>query len=317
MPTFEIVVLGDSVTWGQGLLEDQKMHNLVAEGLGVGIPTVTVLAHSGAVIGVGLNRAVPGVDGEVPLSYPTIVQQCQGFSGDVQGVDLVIVNGGVNDIDFHVIINPLTDSHDLHDLIVQYCYGDMKTLLRAVLEKFSGTRTQVVLTSYYPILSDQSEVTLIPGFLLLHGVTIPPFLAPLDELAAGRPVANCVQFWNETNLLFQKAVDELNASEATPRLFFAKVPFGAQNAVFAPEPWLWGVNSDFSAQDPVQDTRHASCKLFEQDLIQRETCYRASAGHPNVVGAQEFAKAICAVLGKRPQVSEHATGTQISSCQRL
>src|SRR5690348_5986491 len=95
MPTFKIVVLGDSVTWGQGLLDDEKMHNLVAEGLGVGIPDVTLLAHSGAVIGVGLNTAVPGVNGEVPVSYPTIVQQCQGFSDDIQGVDLVIVNGGI------------------------------------------------------------------------------------------------------------------------------------------------------------------------------------------------------------------------------
>jgi hypothetical protein len=174
----------------------------------------------------------------------------------------------------------------------------MKTLLTAVLGKFSSPRTQIVLTSYYPILSDQSEVTLIPRLLLLHGVTIPPFLAPLDKLAAGRPVANCLQFWTESNLLFQQAVDELNANEATPRLLLAKVPFEERNAVFAPEPWLWGVNDDFSAQDPVHGSRHASCNLFEKDLIQRETCYRASAGHPNIVGAQEFANAICAVVGK-------------------
>jgi lysophospholipase L1-like esterase len=298
MATYEIVVLGDSVTWGQGLLDGEKMHNLVAQSLGVGIPNVTRLAHSGAVIGVGLTKVVPEVDGEVPVSYPTIVQQCQGFSGDVQGVDLVIVNGGINDIDFHVIINPLTDSHDLHDLIVQYCYEDMKTLLGAVLEKFSNARTQIVLTSYYPILSNQSAVKLIPGLLLLHGVTIPPFLAPLKELADGRPVANCLQFWTESNVLFQQAVDELNASEAVPRLFFAKVPFDERNAVFAPEPWLWGVNDDFSAEDLVRDNRHASCNLFEKDLIQRETCYRASAGHPNLVGAQQFADSICAVVGK-------------------
>jgi hypothetical protein len=300
MPNVEIVVLGDSVTWGQGLLDSQKMHNLVAAAFNGGTPAnVTLLAHSGAIIGAGVETTAPAVDGEVPVSYPTIIQQCTGFTGDTQQVDIVIVNGGINDVDFHVIVNPLTDPGDLYDSIVQYCYADMKTLLSEVLAKFPNPKTQIVLTSYYPILSRQSAMELIPGFLLLHGVTTPPFLVPIDDLAFDRPVTNCLQFWTESNVVFQRAVAEINGTQpGAPRIFFAKVPFGEENAVFGPQEWLWGVNADFSSQDPVQTTRRAACAICEKDLIQRETCYRASAGHPNVVGAQQFADEICAVLGK-------------------
>ena len=300
MSNFKIVVLGDSVTWGQGLLDSQKMHNLVA---GIfsdkAAADVCLLAHSGAIIGADIDTNAPSVDGEVPASYPTVLQQCHGFASDVQQVDLVIVNGGINDVDFHVIVNPLTDPSDLHDLIVQYCYEDMKTLLSEVAAKFANPGTKIVLTSYYPILSRKSAMELIPCFLLLHGIATPPFLLPINDLALGRPVNNCLQFWTESNILFERAVDEVNSSQPQARrIFFAKAPFAEENAVFAPNAWLWGVNPDLSPQDPVQDDRHESCDIYEGDLIQRETCYRASAGHPNILGAQQFAKEICAVIGK-------------------
>jgi hypothetical protein len=74
---FRIVTLGDSVPWGQGLLESEKCDVLVAEALKQRLPDVVLeprLAHSGAIIGV--NGAGGNVaPGEVPVARPTIIEQ--------------------------------------------------------------------------------------------------------------------------------------------------------------------------------------------------------------------------------------------------
>jgi hypothetical protein len=80
MAVQRIVVFGDSVTWGQGLLDTEKFSTIVGTRLGVPVEHITMLAHSGAVIGVGINPEVPAQPGEVPRPYPTILQQVNGFS---------------------------------------------------------------------------------------------------------------------------------------------------------------------------------------------------------------------------------------------
>ena len=298
MAAMHIVVLGDSVAWGQGLTEEQKFYSLVGTKLANGSPPqLTVLAHSGAIIGVGVEKNIAPASGEVPASYPTILQQCQAVTTDPQQVDLVLLNGGINDVDVHFILNPLTDPGDLRDLIVQYCYRDTSLLLLEVARKFSNPKTRIVFTCYFPILSQQSEFKLLPAYLLLHGITVPPFLVPVSDLAFGRPVANCRQFWTESTAQFEKAIAEVNAGlGGEPRLFLARAPFEDENAALAPKAWLWGINWDLSVQDPVQNSRHAACDIYEPDIIQRQLCYRASVGHPNIMGAEQFANAICAVL---------------------
>ncbi len=58
------------------------------------------------------------------------------------------------------------------------------------------------------------------------------------------------------------------------------------------------VNDDgeFSPQDEVIVSRHASCDRCEPDTLQRWVCYRASAGHSNQLGAQQYANQILASL---------------------
>ena len=78
--SFKVVVLGDSVMWGQGLFEPQKIHSLVAAELAQrGLIVHTILqAHSGAIIGepdVVTNK--PPIDGEVPVSEPTVFEQIE------------------------------------------------------------------------------------------------------------------------------------------------------------------------------------------------------------------------------------------------
>ncbi|HTG13850.1 MAG TPA: hypothetical protein VK747_01135 [Blastocatellia bacterium] len=237
------------------------------------------------------------IDGEVPTSYPTVMRQSESFADSPESVDLVLLNGGLNDIDFRMILNPFTDSSDLHDMIRQYCFRDMKSLLKSVASKFTKPTAKIVVTSYYPLLSAQSSFLLAPAFLAMHGVSVAPFLDIFGDSVLHKVVANCEQFYDESTRMFRKAVNKINKTAGgPPRIFFAQPPFTASNATLAPEAWLWGVNKDFSAQDPVRDARHQACNLFETDLIRRLSCYRASAGHPNITGSRKFADAVLAAL---------------------
>ena len=130
----------------------------------------------------------------------------------------------------------------------------------------------------------------------MHGVALPSFLNILDGLVFAKIIANCEQFYVQSNHFLQRAINQMNQAGGAPRIFFAQPPFGPENAALAPQAWLWGVNPDLSPQDSVQAARHAACDAFETDIIRRQTCYRASAGHPNIQGAQQYANAILALL---------------------
>lgn len=299
MADFRMAVLGDSVNWGQGLKEPKKFHSRVKKALSAtdSPESSIMLAHSGAIIGAGVATTHAQIDGEVPTSYPTILQQCEFFSDSPETVSLVLVNGGINDIDVRTILNPFTDSSDLQDMILQYCYADMKVLLGEIVNKFTNPAARIVVTSYYPILSDQSHFPLVDLFLAIHGLSIVAFAHIAGINVWGKIVKNCDQFSTQSTMMFQQAIDEINRAAGGPaRILFANPPFTASNASLAPDAWLWGVNGDFSAEDPLRDDRRAACNMFEPDLIQRQSCYRASAGHPNNKGARQFAEAILALL---------------------
>jgi hypothetical protein len=301
----DLVVLGDSVMWGQGLLDEHKSAALVADGLTgtfAGIQPVT-LAHSGAVIGHTATCAATVFPGEVPESCPSILQQIAAYKGDPLAVPVVLVNGGINDIDIRTILNPFTDPNDLASDIQQYCYKDMGFLLTQVKARFSNPNTKIVVSSYFPILSSASRFDLVPAMVEFLGTPLPKFLN-IDVLAPGDPVADkivalCIQFWQQSVQWLQKSVSDVNIGTG-PRCSFANVPFTENNSVFAPGAWLFGVGPapDFAAQDEVAATRRPQCDVvFGNDIFAREQCYRASAGHPNVTGAAQFAQTILGVLG--------------------
>jgi lysophospholipase L1-like esterase len=285
-----MVVLGDSVPWGQGLLEEHKFHTLVQKGLGGSIAK-DVIAHSGATIGVRTTRTGKA-DGEVPISYPTIVQQCDEYSNAPEQVDLVLLNGGINDIDIRTILNPFTDEDDLSDDIRKYCYLDMKTLLGKVLAKF--TKAKIVLTGYYPIISKQSHPLRILPFLDILGIGFPSgfYVDPIFEKIA----ALSIQFWKESDQQLARAVTDTDGG----RIIFVPAPFTEANSVFTDDPWLFALNADLSPQDEVIAARENSCDLYFDeplDLVSREQCHRASAGHPNVTGSRNIAEAVLRALG--------------------
>lgn len=298
-----IAVFGDSVPWGQGLLEQDKYRTLVAEGLAARPGSApqeppAVLAHSGATIGVGVNTNEGSLDGEVPTAYPTIIQQVAAFNDAPESVDLVLLNGGINDVDIRDILNPLTDSSHLADWTETHCHLHMKALLDAVTAKFTLATARIIVTGYYQILSEQSDPDLFKPFLKAVGAPWLDFLVDdFEDEIIKKIVKNCKVFADQSATALQNAVNDSNAGAGGGRVTFVSSGFGPQNAAFAPDHWIFGVDgTDLSPEDEVIAARHASCDRCETDVLQRWECYRASAGHPNQDGAKQYAAQILAMV---------------------
>src|SRR5207244_4565202 len=97
------------------------------------------------------------------------------YADDPDDVAVILVNGGINDVDIRVILNPLTTAADLRHEIHQFCYEDMLTVLMQIAVKFPKA-DRIIVTSYYPILSPESNPFRIPFLLQTYGVGMPFFV---------------------------------------------------------------------------------------------------------------------------------------------
>jgi lysophospholipase L1-like esterase len=295
--TYRIVTLGDSVLWGQGLLEEEKLDTLLcaqirsSKGFAASIERV---AHSGAVIRGGSDEAGPA-PGEVPVPRWSIEEQCERFANAPDTVDLVLLNGGINDVGVATIVNPLALIPTLKSLVEHACYARMGALLKRVSVKFSKRSARILLVGYYPILSGKSDPNGVDSLLSMHGVHPPYAASQRDRIRS--PIARCEEFFSDSTLYLQRAVQ--HASD--PRLQFVPSGFSDDNALFTgASSLLWGIdlNGTLSPQDPMAAARRPLCDAAfgVTQLFHRETCYRASVGHPNVAGARALSGQLWAAL---------------------
>ena len=291
-----LVVLGDSVTWGQGLRDRNKFSDQVAKHLSL---DPRMHAHSGATIGRGDNQT--GHCGpEAPHHYPTILQQLEVADEEPDRVKLVLVDGGINDISVQKLLSPLTTDKELRNLTRRYCLDDMFYLLQRVLDRFSGRDTKVVLTSYFPIFSNESDFRMVIRYLAELGLAPAPGIAGDDgqRAFALRSVELALLFWKESATRLAEAVQQTGST----RVRFANVPYTEANAMFTPNRWLFDVHFDTSTgrlvpEDEVIQERHQQCRLCHLGNPGAvSVCDIASAGHPNVAGAAQFARAVINVL---------------------
>lgn len=295
----KMVCFGDSVMWGQGLPMESKFNYQVFQALAGRPPQngeLLSFAHSGAVIGAGDDNVKPAIDPEVPDSYPTIFQQLAACSDEDCDADIVLIDGGINDVDAMKIVNPLSDTDDLIRATQRHCYGDMKELLVLASSRFDHAQTRIVVTGYYPIMSAQSDVDLLPRALGLRGVEISRWIHELDEMVYKKVFEHCKLFSDLSAQCFMRAVNEINQDEQANRVRYAPVAFAPENSELAPEAWLFGLNPDLSPQDPIQAARRAMCERDETDCLRRDACFHASLGHPNLIGVNKFAEAVLAAL---------------------
>ena len=285
-----MLVMGDSVMWGQGLEDGHKFYRLVFEQLSQRYPGLqaAMRAHSGAVIGAGVNSTWPSLPSEIPATGPTIFDQYNHYA-EPSAVRVILMNGGINDIDIRVLLNPTTSPPTLSALIKRYCYADMKLLLQAVAAKFSDPQCRIILLGYYPILSENSEEHGIPFLLKARGIPNAEIL--LQSAGASDPRDLALQFWTESDLSFKAAVAEANQA-ADNRITYVLPPYGAENALFEADPWLWSVGMDLAAEDEVVDQRTEACIRLVPGWLDCQICRRASVGHPDPTGAIKYYEAI-------------------------
>ncbi len=308
LDTLRVLVLGDSVMWGQGLQAHQKIHARVIAALRAREGDIgaypRLLAHSGAIVGAS-GVTGEGVDPEVPWSYPTIRQQAQADVPDPESVDVVLVNGGINDIEVNRILSPGTSFTDLTARTESACFWAVRDLVTGLVGKFPNAR--VVALGYYPMVTAFSRAGSLDQLLGTHGVVLP--VLPGDDVIE-RVVQRCRIFARRANAATLAAVDLVNASLPSPRVAFAVPDFEDDRAVFSDASWLWGFSGSGNPADGnVAIERRQACSLvYANDGTLRARCERASVGHPNPAGAQAFAAAALEALDALE--GGHATPTQ-------
>jgi hypothetical protein len=299
-----IVVLGDSVSWGQGLLDVHKYASIIADHFG-GSPGVNLQmkAHSGAVLSAAGTDGPVGRTGEVPEALPTIGAQVLSVLQPGQ-VDLVLLNGGINDVGIDRILSPLTRKSDLKRFTYAACYQGMKSLLSSVMKNFTKPGCRVVVSGYYPILSSSSQLSPTGELEPLRRLLAHYALSIPEQFNFG-PIGDYIvslseQFWHDSDDALAQAVVEVGVTLELPgQLVFVPSGFGDSNSLFSEEPWLFGFGPDLRPEDEVRESRAMACALQYPELaqaLQREVCDFASVGHPNVEGAAALARAILTAL---------------------
>lgn len=312
--SFKMVVLGESILWGQGLYDHQKIHTLViAELTRLGLAVdCNFLAHSGAVIGEPDTPSnLPPLDGpyadEVPVGEPTLFEQIDTALGGAErdvDVKLVLISGGVNDVDTARIINPANVR--LNAQIDDAFSRQMKLLIEKAF--FAFPNAIIIVTGYYLFFSDVSEKVLIQNAIKAMGFNLS--LVPqavgeivvdvLGSVLTDTLIERCTRFRDRSHDCIRESIVELTGivPEVQGRVFFADPKFKDENAVGAPESFLFGVNADLSPQDPpeIAEGRREACERHADRLtpLRQFAAPRASVGHPNPEGAQQYARVILA-----------------------
>ena len=296
-----IVTLGDSVCWGQGLVDEHKFDRIFAAGR-----DVTRLAHSGAIIGAATDTSAERVHPEIPVPYPSVWQQVAAVD-DWADVDRVIVNGGINDVSLTRILNPQKTTGQIAGLTLQFCMAHMSDLLTALAGKVKA-EAKIGVLGYYPILSPLTKFDR-PGqaqmLMEMHGVATSSAALGVTADVQGlipRIVENCMTFWIASRDGLKTAVASVNGIVGREVCVYVEPPFTEANALWATHSLLWQLDFDpeLNATDEVRQLREMECDKLYGDLVHLlpwAVCDRASVGHPNVEGAASIAGALKAALG--------------------
>ncbi len=313
---FYLAVIGDSILWGSGLPERQKISALVADEIEHRLGR-RVITQRYAVAGAKILPAEG--DGiceyncfaEVPKQLTSILTQVDQIErADL--VDLVLLDGCVNDVGLDTITLPLTDTQELAQITEQYCNGAMAALLRKVRRVMP--EAAVVVTGYYPFISEQSSPAGIDTLLSLNQATSSSsqdIFELRDAMAENSRV-----FFNVSHANLRAAVDHVNGETGgAVTIAFADARFGPANATFAPEPRLWGltddlellqtlqVNLSLAPEDPLFEKRLNVCTGRNLAFFDLVSCLYAAVAHPNPTGARAYADAVIEqlhVLGVLP-----------------
>ena len=326
-----MLVLGDSIAWGQGLKDEHKAWHQVKtwlrETTGRDVRE-RVEAHSGAVIGSAEDRrgtSDPPLDGEVNRAIPTVNEQIDGALrsyADASQVDLVLVDGCINDVDARRLLNAVNTPAEIHDAAEAKCGGLIETLLLRLTATFPNAH--VIVTGYFPIISERTTNDFFMRALAKRLYTPAAGAAPLnDKELRARLIAISNAWYQGSNHWLALATSKVDARQSAngsrQRVLFAPIVFLPEHSFRARESRLWGFDASFlrkvlvvltlgkvglRTNDERRNQRDASCKkIFTAPQGENKTekraresrlmlCRIAAIGHPNRKGAVMYAEAI-------------------------
>ena len=326
---FNMLVLGDSILWGQGLKEQNKTWYLVKTWLQTRGFTVRaqVEAHSGAMIG-SAGAEMPKLlitHGELNSAYPTLHDQIDDAVRayiDPSRVDLVLIDGCINDVNARKLLNAANTSEGIQTFAQEKCGPPVELLLTRIASTFPNAH--IIMSGYYPVFSDKSPRDFFMRALAKRFYVPPPNAAKMSSKEMlTRLAANSVAWYEASNRTLSDAVAKVDANLAArgsrQRVLFAKIPFEPDYAFAARRSHLWGFDASFlrkllvvltlgrfkiRTNDDVRGVRSSVCRDFYKpppgetdDRKQaRETelivCRLSAIAHPNRKGAVLYAEAI-------------------------
>lgn len=326
---FEMLVVGDSLIWGQGLEEKDKFYTLTKNWLETQLNkqvNLKVKAHSGATIFLHekesqlLKKADKSEREEfypeVNITFPTLKTQIEIARDEYEKegkkadeVDLIMLTGGIVDITVAGVLNPLSNDKELKKQIVQYCNEDMFRFLDESAAVFPNALFAVV--GYFPILSPKTDTAeMLNAFL--EAYSIPRPLKPFSNNILTRPFFRLIKkkalrrsriWFEDSNREFQIAVNRLNEKTGKQRAVFVKAPLTEENALDTPNTLLFKMQEKGKLNDYLYDERLIECKKVLGDLRKSiglkqsiRQCEIAAIGHPTPEGSKVYAEGIKATL---------------------
>ena len=328
-----MLVLGDSILWGEGLRAKHKSWYQVKVWLEktTGRPVVEkIAAHSGAVIQLGFtDDRMTAKNPEVNVALPTVndeVDDALKSYADGSKVDLVLMNGCVNDVNAQNLLNA-SGKEEIDRLTLQRCGLPMQRLLRHLATSFP--KAEVIVTGYYPFFSEQTRNDFIMKALTKRFFKIQPGAPKMSSKGVlERLAVNSEEWYQVSNRTLAEAVQKVNADlgGGRERIMFARIEFPPDYAFAAHHTHLWGLNRSpfrmmmvvlsfgrilLPSNDEVRRDRTAGCQeVFRRQLDETAErtkerqnrlllCRYAALGHPNRKGASLYADAITDLLKTR------------------
>ena len=331
-----MLVLGDSILWGQGLLPQQKSWYRVKcwlQNTTGRIVDVEMKAHSGALVerSPGQTQDYSSPNAEVNLPLPAVSEQVDDairFYGDPSRVDLVLVDGCINDVDVRNLLNASVTPNLIRERAAESCGAAMTRLLRKVTGAFPNAH--VIVPGYYRIISSETEDNAFIRLLVKKLAGQAGGQKMTDKERREHLIVNSEEFYSVSNVSLSNAIKQVNgeleARGSKQKILFADIQFWPEHAFSAKDTLLWTFvfastnlsgfrkllviltfgTSAYKPNDLVRKQRTESCKLtYQKPKALKETkeqkqnrenrylaCRYASLGHPNQNGALIYAEAI-------------------------
>jgi lysophospholipase L1-like esterase len=326
-----LLVVGDSILWGQGLKDEHKAWHQVKTWLEQNTGRQVhekIEAHSGAVIGSAADP--PGsttvwLDGEINRAIPTVSEQInyalRSYSDPMQ-VDLVLVDGCINDLDARRLLNASSTVTTIRELTQAKCGPPVESMLERIASAFP--KAQIIITGYYPIVSEKTSNDLFMRALNRRLYTPAPGTPRKSDKELRRQLIDLSKEWyrssNERLAAAARTVDaKLSASGSRQRALFAEVEFLPDYAFGSHESRLWGFDASplrkllvilafgrvsIRTNDEMRGQRSDTCEqVFKRPQGESKDqkkarqwrlllCKVAALGHPNRKGSTMYAEAI-------------------------